>query len=185
MPCLNHDGFVSYWQYFDSCSPDTIKSNTIISFDYLSEFSLGFFNKYLKSDPSIYENKFLIGPDNEYIQAVDMDYSVITTICNTLLDNNLESAARQVDDHKTVLFEGENQLNILARMAYNMDMAIWLYQKSLKYRPDSWETHFGLAHVYKDKGETLLAKNELLKAKELNPGNTDITDLLNEITGIE
>ena len=185
MPFLDHNGFISYWQYFDSCSPDSIKSNTIISFDYLSEFAMGFFSKYLKSDPSLYDSKFLFGPDNEYIQAADLNYSDISTICNTLLDNAFNSASKLVDDHKTVLLEGENQLNILARMAYTKDMAIWLYQKSLKYRPDSWETHYGLAHVYKDKGETLQAKNELLKAKELNPENTDITDLLNEITRIE
>ena len=185
MPYLNHNGFISYWQYFDSCSPDSIKSNAIISFDYLSKFTMGFFSKYLKSDPSLYDSKFLNGPENEYIQAADLNYSAITTICNTLLDNAFDSASKQVDDHETVLLEGENQLNILARMAYNKDMAIWLYQKSLKYRPDSWETHYGLAHIYKDKGETLLAKEELLKAEELDPGNTDITDLLNEISKIE
>ena len=78
---------------------------------------MGFFSKYLKSDPSLYDSKFLNGPDNEYIQAADLNYSAITTICNTLLENALDSASKQVDDHETVLLEGENQLNILARMA--------------------------------------------------------------------
>ena len=182
MPYLNHNGFVSYWQYFDSCSPDSVKSETIISFDYLSEFSLGFFSKYLKSDPSIYDNKYINGPDNEYIQAINQDFSVITTICNTILDNALDSASRLVDDYQTVLFEGENQLNLLARMFSGKDEAIWLYQNSLKYRPDSWQTHYGLAYTYKERGEIHLAKNELLKAEELDPGNTDVKDLLNEIT---
>jgi len=98
------------------------------------------------------------------------------------LDNNLDSAARQMDDHKTLLFDGENQLNLLARMFSGKDESIWLYQNSLKYRPDSWETHYGLAYTYKVRGEIPLAKNELLKAEELDPGNTDIKNLLNEIT---
>jgi len=181
MPYLKHGGFVSYWQYFDSCSPDSPKSNTVISFEILSEFSLGFFSKYLKSDPSIYDNIYINGPDNEYIQAIDQDFSVITTICNTLLDNNLDSATRLVEDHKTVLFEGENRLNLLARMFSGKDEAIWLYQNSLKYRPDSWQTHYGLAYTYMERGEIPQAKNELLKAEDLNPGNPDFKDLLNKI----
>ena len=67
-------------------------------------------------------------------------------------------------------------------MIYNQDNAIWLYQTSLKQRPDSWETHLGLACIYKEKGEIPLAKNKLLKAEELDPGNTKIKDLLNEIS---
>ena len=61
----------------------------------------------------------------------------------------------------------------------------WLYQKSLKYRPNSWETHYGLANIYNESGEVLLAKEELHKAKELNPENTDITNLLNELSEAE
>ena len=61
------------------------------------------------------------------------------------------------------------------------DETIWLYQNSLKYRPDSWETHYGLAYTYMGRGEIPQAKNELLKAEELNPGNKDFEDLLNKI----
>jgi len=67
-------------------------------------------------------------------------------------------------------------------MISNQDNAIWLYQTSLKYRPDSWETHLVLACIYKENGEIPLAKNKLLKAEELDPGNTNVKDLLNELT---
>ncbi len=131
--------------------------------------------------------KFHLPEKKEYIQHVNYDFPAILTICNALLDNNLDSAAGLVDVHKTVLFEGENQINLLARMFYKpyIDQAIWLYLTSAKYQPDSWETHFNLGYIYKEKGETLLAKNELLIAKELSPENTKITDLLDEVNEIE
>ncbi len=187
MPYLNHYGFVSYWRFFDSCSPDSLISNVGISYDYMSECVLGFFSKYLKPRTSLDDNTFLSGLDNEYIQAISHDYSAITILCNTLLDKNLNSAARLVDDHKTVLFAEENQLNILARMTIevNIDMSIWLYLKNAEYHPDSWQAHYDLGYIYSRKGETLLAKNALLKAKELNPENTDIATLLNEVNNVE
>jgi len=187
MPYLNHSGFISYWRFFDSCSQDSMISNVGISYDYMSDCVLGFFSKYLKPGTSLNDNSFQSGMNKEYIQHINYDFSAINAICNTLLDNNLDSAARLVDVHKTVLFEGENQLNLLARIFYKpyIDQAIWLYLTSAKYQPDYWETHFNLGYIYKEKGETLLAKNELLIAKELNPENTKITDLLDEVNEIE
>ncbi len=99
---------------------------------------------------------------------MDDNYSSITLLCSALLDNDLESSTRLLEDHQTALFEGENQLNILGRMVVNKDMAIWLYLKSAIYQPNLWRTHYSLGILYKEKGETLLAKNALLKAKELN-----------------
>jgi tetratricopeptide (TPR) repeat protein len=180
MPYLNHYGFVSNWLYFDSCIPESGKSKVSISFEYLSECALGFFNKYLKSEPSLFDNKFADSKGLEYIEAVDYNYSSITTICNTLLDNDLNLAAKMVENNKTVLFDGANQLRILGRMV-NKDIASWLYLQNVKYNPDSWQAYFDLGYIYKEKGDTLMAKDVLLKAKELNPENTKITDLLNEI----
>ncbi len=178
MPYLNHYGFVSNWLYFDSCTPGSNKSKVSISFENLSECALGFFSKYLNSKPSLFDKQFVRGSDNEFIQLVDLNYSGISKLCNTLLDNDLESSTRLLEDHQTALFEGENQLNILGRMVVNKDMAIWLYLKSAIYQPNLWRTHYSLGILYKEKGETLLAKNALLKAKELNPENDDITKLL-------
>ncbi|MCJ7714379.1 hypothetical protein MUO66_07985, partial [Candidatus Bathyarchaeota archaeon] len=116
MPYLDHNGFISHWHFFESCSHGSIKSPIGISYDYMSECALGFFSKYLKPAPSLYENSFFSGLDKEYIRAVSQDFPYITTLCNILLDNNLEAASRLVDDHKAELFAEETQINILARM---------------------------------------------------------------------
>jgi len=43
----------------------------------------------------------------------------------------------------------------------------------------------GVGYAYKEKGETLLSKNVWLRAEELNPENTDIANLLNEINQLD
>lgn len=185
MPYLDHFGFISYWRFFESVSSDSNLSNLSLSYDYMCECTMGFFTKYLKSEPSLFETKLLRGPDNEYIQPISPDLTSINTLCTALLDNNLDSASRVVELHKSILFEGENQLNLLARMFMDKEAAIWLYQKSITYQPDSWEAHYGLGNIYKEKGETILAKNSLRKAKELNPENSKINDLLIELEKME
>lgn len=185
MPHLDHNGFISYWLYFDSCLPDSNKSDINISFEYLSEFALGFFSKYLKSEPKLNDSKYIRAPDSTYIQTVDLNYSSISALCTAILNKDLDQASLLLNDHKSELFKGENQVNILARMFNNNDMAIWLYQKSLEYQPESWETHYNLGYTYKENGEDLLAKNALLRALELDPGNDDIANLLNEINKME
>jgi len=184
MPRLDHNGFISHWCFFESCSSDSNRSPIAISYYYMSECALGFFSKYLKPAQPQYDSIFFSGPDREYIQAVSQDYSCITALCNALQDNNLDSAARLVDDYKAEFFAEETQIHILARMFIDgkIDLAIWLYKINVKNHPESWQAHYDLGYAYKEKGETLLAKDELLKAKELNPGNKDITDLLDEIT---
>jgi len=139
----------------------------------------------LKSDPSLFDTHLSGDSDNSFIQPLTLNFTTINTLCNTLLDNNLDLAARLVEENKTELFAGENQVNLLARMFNGKDMTIWLYQMSLKYNPDSWETYFSLGSVYKENGETILATNALLKAQKINPENTSITDLLNEISRTE
>ena len=187
MPFLDHNGFISHWGFFESCSPASIRSSISISYDYMSECALRFFSKYLKPGSSSYDSIFFSGPDKEYIQAVSQDYSCITTLCNMLLDNNLDSAARLVDENKAELFAEEIQIHILARMFIDakIDLAIWLYKMNNDFRHESWQAHYDLGYAYKEKGETLLSKNVLLKAKELNPGNKDITDLLDKITQLQ
>ena len=187
MPYLDHNGFVSYWRFFDSCSPDSMINKVGISYDYMSECALGFFSKFLKPGPSLDFNTFVGGLDKEYIQAASQNNSRITLLCNTLLDNNLDAAARLANDHKTELFAEATQINILARMFIdkNIDLAIWLYLNNVEIHPDSWQAHYDLGYVYKGKREILLAQKELLKAKELNPENTDIANLLNEVNQLE
>jgi len=185
MPHLDHFGFISYWRFFETCESDSILTNMSLSYDYMSKCALGFFTRYLKSDPSLFDTHLSGDSDNSFIQPLTLNFTTINTLCNTLLDNNLDLAARLVEENKTELFAGENQVNLLARMFNGKDMTIWLYQMSLKYNPDSWETYFSLGSVYKENGETILATNALLKAQKINPENTSITDLLNEISRTE
>jgi len=187
MPNLDHNGFISHWCFFESCSPDSNRSSIARSYDYMSECALEFFSKYLKPGSSSYDSIFFSESDKEYIQAVSQDYSCITTLCNALQDNNLDSAARLVDDYKVEFFEEETQIHILARMFIDgeIDHAIWLYKINVKNHPESWQAQYDLGYAYKEKGEALMAKNVLQKAKELNPGNKDITNLLDEITELQ
>ena len=48
-----------------------------------------------------------------------------------------------------------------------------------------WRSGQENLYMYKKNGEALLAKKELLKAEALNPGNTDIANLLNEVNQLE
>lgn len=181
MPYLNHNGFISYWSYFNSCSPDKNMSNSSISFTYLSEYAVRFFSKYLKSETSVLNNNSTDELTNKYIQPVKQDYSSINALCKTLLNYDLDSATSLIELHKEVLFGGANQVNLLARMFSDNDQAVWLYQKGVAHDPKSWEAHYNLGHIYKEKGETILAKNALLKAQELDPENSKINDLLIEL----
>ena len=187
MPYLDHNGFISHWRFFESCSPGSVKSNASRSYDYMSECALGFFSKYLKPEPSLIEGTIFSALDKEYILAVDDNYSSIAKLCNALLGDNLDSATRLVNENKTELFSEETQINILARMFIdsNIDLAIWLYLNNVENHPDSWEAHYNLGYMYMENGESLLAKEELLRAKELNPENTDIADLLNDMNQLE
>jgi tetratricopeptide (TPR) repeat protein len=153
----------------------------------MSECALSFFNTYLKPDQPSYDNTFFSEADTEYIQAINQDNSCIAALCNVLQANNLDSAARMAEEHKAELFAEEAPVYILARMFIDakIDLAIWLYNYNVKYHPKSWQAHYNLGYAYKEKGETLMSKNELLKARELNPDNTDIANLLNEIKDIE
>jgi tetratricopeptide (TPR) repeat protein len=185
MPHLNHNGFISYWSYFTSCSPDSTKSISSISFECLAACSLRFFNKYLKkeTDTSIIHCSGQL--THKYIQSIKQDYSSINVLCKTLLNNDLDSASSLVRQNKEILIGGTNQLNLLARMFSDNELADWLYQKCVEYQPDSWEAHYDLGYYYKEKGKFLQAKKVLLEAEKLNPENPKITDLLRDLEKIE
>lgn len=187
MPYLDHNGFVSHWCFFESCSPGSVKSKLSLSYDYMSLCALEFFSKYLKHVSPEVTNSSLAEMDNEYIHPVILDNSTIAKLCNTLLDNNLDSALSLINDPKTELFKEETQINILARMLIgpNIDQAIWLGLSNVDYHPESWQAHYNLAYMYKEKGDILLSKKSLLKAEGLNPDNAEIANLLDEINKME
>ena len=139
MPQLDHNGFISYWTYFDSCSPDSIKSNTSISFEYLGKCAEGFFTKYLKPGESPVDRGVIIESADQWIEPVKQDYSNINILCKMLLNKDLNSAEKLVEGHQEELFGEANQVNILARMFTDTELAAWLYQKCVEYNPESWE----------------------------------------------
>lgn len=141
----------------------------------------------MKPALSINDSTFLSGLDKDYIQVVDDDHSSITSVCNALLDNDMDFALRLLNIPESELFAEETQVNILGRMFIdaNIDVTISLYLCNVENHPESWRAHYNLGYVYKEKGETLLAEKELLKAKELDPENTDIANLLNEVNQLE
>lgn len=187
MPCLDHNGFISHWRFFESCSSDSTMSPIAISYDYMSQCALRFFSKYLKPESSSNDRTFFSESDKEYIQAIRQDNSRITALCNALQDDNLDSAARLVDEYQAEFIAEETQIHLLARLFIDgkIDLAIWLYKINVKNHPESWQAHYDLGYAYKEKGETLMAKNVLLKAHELNSENTDIANLLNEINQLD
>jgi len=187
MPFLNHNGFISHWRFFESCSSLTLESPGSISYDYICECALAFLSQYLMTASSLNWESFLDEMDKEYIRPIKLNNTAIATLCNTLLNEPLNSAVSYMLNHVAELFADETQVNILARMFIdgNIDLAIFLGMNNVDKHPDSWKAHYNLAYMYKEKGETALSKNSLLKANALNPDNADIVDLLNKVNKME
>jgi len=66
--------------------------------------------------------------DEEYIQALSLNYSTISKLFHALLNNDSESAGSLAKVYKDELFAEETPINILPRMLSNtsIDLAIWL-----------------------------------------------------------
>lgn len=187
MPFLNHNGFISHWRFFESCSSRTLESPGSISYDYICACALVFFSQYLMTASSLKWEPFLGEMDKEYIRPLNLNNTAMATLCNTLLNEHLDSAVSYMHTHEAELFADETQVNILARMFIdgNIDLAIFLGMNNVDKHPDSWKAHYNLAYMFKEKGETALSKNSLLKAKALNPDNAEIVDLLKEVNKME
>jgi tetratricopeptide (TPR) repeat protein len=185
LPYLDHNGFISHWTYFDSSTPVSMKSKAILSFEYLSRCAGDFFGKYLKSERAGFDCRCKGEGASPYVQAIPQDYSIINQVYHALLDHDLDAATTLLEQHQDLLSGRAEQVNLLARMLADTDEAVWLYQKCVVYQPESWEAHFNLGNCYQEKGETLLARKALLRAKELSPDNPRINDLLSELQKME
>lgn len=185
LPYLDHNGFISYWTYFDSRAPVSKKNKAILSFEYLSKCAGDFFSKYLKSESAAFDCRFTGEWASPYIQAIPQDYSSINQVYHALLDHDLDAATTLLEHHHELLSDGAEQVNIAARMLGDTNMAAWLYEKCVVYQPESWEAHYNLGYYYKEKGERLLAMKALLEAKELSPENPRINELLSELQKME
>jgi tetratricopeptide (TPR) repeat protein len=182
MPYLDHNGFISYWRFFDSCSAGSATNKISTSYETICDCALHFFNHFLKPDLPKSDEAGLSSSANEYIQPVIQNNASIACLCNLILANHMDSVMCLLDENRTTYLGKENEINILARFLidHHIDHSIQLYLYNLENHPDSWETLYNLGVAYKEKGEPLLSRSALLKAQELNPQNSDITDLLNE-----
>jgi len=180
MPYLNHFGFVSNWRFFESCSSGSDLSNMSISYDYLCACALGYFNKYLKPDVFPSDEPLCCDHENEFIQALDQNNISISKFCNFFLEHDTDAAVSYLNEEKSVFYEQENEINILAKMFQDnyIDLSIKLFQFNIENHPNSWHTYYLLGLAYKNNDMPSSAKSALLKAQELNPENTEITKLL-------
>ncbi|MCK5536705.1 MAG: hypothetical protein KAI79_07750 [Bacteroidales bacterium] len=187
MPYLDHNGFVSYWRFFDLCSSKNSVSKFCISYDYISSTALTFFNAYLKPKHVSNSKSELSFQNNEYIKPITSDNSMITKLGNLILSDGIGKAMDFIKSNQEIFIKKENEINILSKMFRDSykDEAKELLLYNTKNHPNSWQAHFELGFTYKLYSELSLAKESLLKAQQLNPENTEINKLLNEINELE
>ena len=187
MSYIDHNGFVSFWRFFDLCSAKTSINKYCTSYDYISSTALNFFNAYMKPKQLSNSESELSFQINEYIKSVTSDNSMIAQLCNLIISDGIDSAIGFLYSHQEFFSEKENEINILSKMFRDADTdeAIQLLLFNKKMHPDSWQTQFELGFTYKLKGDLSLAKEYLLQAQELNPENGEIINLLNEIDEAE
>ena len=183
MPYLDHNGFVSFWRFFDLCSSKNSLSKFCISYDYISSAALTFFNAYLKPKHVSNSKSELSFQNNEYIKPIISDYSMITKLGNLILSDGIDKAMDFINSNQETFINKESEINILSKMFRDSyaDESIQLLLFNTKNHPNSWQAHFELGNTYKIQGDLSLAKKSLLKAQPLNPENTEIIKLLNEI----
>ena len=186
MPYLDHNGFVSYWRFFDLCSPKNSISKFCVSYDYICSTALAFFKTYLRKSPSNMKSEFKI-KDSEFIENIASNNLIIVQLGNLILSDGIDSAMDFMVSNQEDFIKKENEINILSKMyrdSYN-DEAIQLLLFNTNNHPNSWQTHFELGFTYKLNNEFTLAKESLLKAQQLNAENTEIIKLLNELNELE
>lgn len=187
MPYLDHNGFVSFWRFFDLCSTNNSVSKFCVSYDYISSAALTFFNTYLKPKHVSNSKSELSFQTGEYINAETSDNSIVAQLGNLILTYNIDSATNFLNENEEVFKNQENEINTISKMFRdpNIEASIQLLLFNAKMHPNSWQAHFELGYTYKVKEDISLSKKTLLKAQELNPDNIEIIKLLKEINEIE
>jgi tetratricopeptide (TPR) repeat protein len=183
MPYLDHNGFVSYWRFFDSCSSGPDESKMSLSYDYLCECALEFYNTYLGTDQSMNADSKFIFKANSFIQPVNQNNAAVAELCNLVSGDQPDLATRRLNETQALYADKENEINILGRMFIDnhIDFALELFLFNVDKHPDSWQAYYNLGNAYKVKGEFTESKNALLKALALNPENPDIAALLDAL----
>lgn len=184
MPFLNHNGFISYWKQFDMCSAADNVNKISESYDVLCEHVSSCFDFYLKSNPGVSEN-FKIS-NNEIIYKDTTDYTVITSLLNSILTNGIDSSISKIKADKRLYENKDNLINILGRMYMGFDNSIAskIFLINTELQPESWEAQYNLAYFYKEAKEIEPAKVAIERAKEINPDNNEIQILFDEIISL-
>ena len=183
MPYLGHSGFVSYWKFFDLCSSPSAVNHFCDSYNSICDIALLFFDEYLQAMPAAGTISKLSFQASEYAQPKLSNNAIIMQLCNSILTNGIDTAKVFLYQNQEVFKEKENEINLLSKMFIdrNIETAIPLLTFNTEMHPDSWQANFELGFAYKEKGELSLSKEALLKAQQLNPDNSEITKLLNEV----
>jgi len=183
MPYLGHSGFVSYWKFFDNCSASSSVNHFCDSYNSICDIALLFFDEYLQAKSAEKIESKLNFQASEYIQPVSSNNSMIMQLCNSILTNGIDTAKVFLYQNKEVFREKENEINLLSKMFIDryIETSIALLAFNTEMHPESWKAHFELGFAYKEKGELILSKETLLKAQLLNPDNSEITKLLDEV----
>jgi len=188
MEYITHFGFVSFWTYFDNCNPDIIEHNYSISYQFICESALTFFDATLNQNKKSNNDLLnLSSQKNNYAVHERLDYSQATKLLNIFLQENIDSAISMYKNNKAINFNkydyNEKEISVLGRMILDYDSGASekLFLFNQEEYPDSWHVYFDLAYSYKIKGDIDLAKKTLLKAQEKEPGNKDVRDLLKEL----
>jgi dienelactone hydrolase len=183
MPYIDHNGFVSYWNFFNSCSPVSKVNHFCDSYNYINSIALSFFDEYLKTKKTSKTKADFNFQTNEYIKLVTTDNTIVAHLGNLILSQGIDSAIQFLNENQEVLSSKETEINILSRQFVdgNIEATIQLLLFNVNMHPNSGVAHFELAKVYKRKGDLSLSKVSLLIAQELDPENTEIIKLLNEI----
>ncbi|MCF8235582.1 MAG: hypothetical protein K9H15_03300 [Bacteroidales bacterium] len=181
MPYLDHNGFVSFWNFFNTCSSQESINQFCDSFDSICSIALLFFNTYLQAGTSS-EHK-IIFQTNEYVQPKTIDNSLTMQLCNSILANGMDTAMIFLNQNQEIFKTKENEINMLGKMFIDNEIstAIQLLTFNTTHHPDSWKANFDLGFAYKENGDLALSKQALLKARQLNPGNGEITKMLDEM----
>ncbi len=184
MPYLGHSGFISYWKFFDLCSSPSSVNYFCNSYNSICNIALLFFDEYLLAEPTAVAESKLDLQASEYFQPMSSNNTMIMQLCNSILTNGIDTAKSFLYENQEAFKEKENEINLLSKMFIDryIETAIPLLKFNTEMHPDSWQAQYELGFAYKENEELSLSKEALLKAQQLNPDNSEITELLNEIS---
>ncbi len=184
---VSHFAFVSFWSFFDSCDSSGTNNNPyLLAYNTIIGNVLSFFDFYLMPGEKTDSQLKTFTRSGSELEIDDMkDYTGSVAILNDYLTVGIDEALSRfknvsVDEKQQC---SEDELSILGRMLIDRDLdaAFKIFELNNMKHPDSWHSLYELGYTYKLLGSKELALETLAKARELNPENVEIYDLINEM----